>query len=137
MRLTDKIRQRIQGELKAQTDLADDQETVDAVFGETLDQLDDHIKLIVTALVAQRVALGKRREMREIHKDSIDRQADNATIALNLNEMLFPADVDLMVKHLELIRPYALRKALAQLPPDERGTLRDIIAELEEEDDNA
>lgn len=134
MRLSEKIRQRIEKELRSQVKILEDDNLIDEVFATTLDKLDGHVREIVSDLVAQRVAIGKRKEIRETQRDSIDRQADHATIALNLNRIEFPRNVDLMVEHLELIRPNTLSEALSKMPRDILVSIREMISQLLDEE---
>ena len=106
-----RLRSRILDELHRHQELATHDEYADEVLERTLEAIKGYVGSIADEIKAQEAVLSHKKEDREVRQKLLSDQIATSRLAIDLPQLFFKTDVELMVKHLELIEEPVLRKA--------------------------
>lgn len=126
----EQIRTRLYEELKTRRGLMDDQQLVDQVLVNTTERLNEHIKAIATELSRQQAAMGHLAELREQQEDLAHHTNETTTLSVNLADVFFRSDINLLVKHLSLAEDEVIILGLTH-DPQLLQRIKDLINRID------
>lgn len=110
-----RLRSRILDELHRHRELTTKQEYVDEVLARTVEAMEGYVNSLADEIRVQQAALAHRKEEAELRQQLISDQVTTSRLQIDLTEVFFRTDVELMVKHFQLAEKDALEKAFGQL----------------------
>lgn len=126
----EQIRTRLYKELKSRRTLMDDQRIVDQMLINTTERLNEHIKAIAAEFSCQQAAMGHLAELREQQEDLAHHTNETTTLSVNLADVFFRSDINLLVKHLSLAEDEVIILGLTH-DPQLLQRIKDLISRID------
>lgn len=127
----EQIRQRLIDELQKNQRITKDQDAIDEVLLETTTRLEEYVKVIIEELGRQRAAMGHLAEVREQQADLLHHRKETANLGINLADVFFRSDIELLIRHLGLADEKTIKKALLK-DSSALSRLRQLIQQIDE-----
>ncbi len=128
----EQIRNRLLSELKLDKRISDEQQVVDKILESTTSRMEEYLGLITTEISKQREALGTVAELRTQEEGLLHSRRETALLGINLNDVFFRSDIQLLIKHLSIADEETIRKALLQ-DNSTLSRLRTLIQQIDGE----
>lgn len=132
MAVDEQIRHRLLEELKLDKRIGDEQQVVDEILKSTTRRMEEYLTLITAEIAKQRAALGTMTELRTQEEGLLHSRRETALLGINLSDVFFRSDIQLLVKHLDIADEETIKKALLQ-DSSILGRLRTLIQQIDGE----
>lgn len=131
--IDERIKDRLSRELKTHKILLNDRKIIDRVLENTTERIDEHVKAIAEVLKEQQAAVGHSNELTSQYEDLAIDAGNTATIGINLSDVFFRSDINLLEKHLNLAESEVITLALTH-DPELLDRIKDIIERIDKLD---
>lgn len=112
--VNERIRNRLLEELKLDKRIGDEQQLVDEILESTTKRMEEYLILITAEISKQRETLGTMTELRTQEEGLLHSRRETAMLGINLSDVFFRSDIQLLIKHLGMADEETIKKALLQ-----------------------
>lgn len=128
--IDDRIRERLSRELQTIRQTETEQKVIDEILEGSVHRVEEYLQVITEEIGKQRVALGHMAELRVTQQELGHQQRETASLAINLADVFFRSDIQLMVKHIHVADEETIIAALVE-DEDALDRLRKVIAQID------